>query len=93
MNSKPGIRTTEFWITAISQLVAAIVVIASGIYGVELEVDVYTRVVATAGVLIQATLTAVWYTRGRTAVKAQDVKAGAVREAYQPRVGQAKSQQ
>ena len=68
---KPGIKTTELWITVISQLVAAIVVLLSTVYGVELDIDVFTKVVATGGAFVYATLTAYYYIRSRASVKMQ----------------------
>lgn len=69
MQSKPGYKTTEMWVTIISQVIAVIVVSINMIYGKELDVSVFTQVVSTAGAFVYAVFTAVWYIRSRATIK------------------------
>ena len=68
---KPGYKTTEMWITVVSQMVAAIVVLVNTMYGTKLEVSIFTQVVATGGAFAYAAMTAIWYVRSRATIKAQ----------------------
>jgi hypothetical protein len=75
---KSGIKTTEFWLTAVVNIAAAVVAILSfrglmsGQEG-ELWVTLVQAIAAAVAPLVMAVVTAA-YTKGRTIVKAKEIE-------------------
>ncbi len=73
--NKPGVKTTEFWVTVLVQVIG--VILALGVVTPD-QADTLTKAVTQGSGIIAMLISAFAYTKGRAAVKAADaVKADA----------------